>query len=300
MNQRLKVPVHVEIHLLPHCSASHDEIHALVKPFLSEIQLFSNSQLPIPPSLQNIVSSIQVCDLPLDQSVSFWQADIVPHFVRLSEQGPDCDYLEGDEDIPAAEQWELPNIYLKGLWDSIIVDHAIKQQLINYCCSSISFADAGIDANIISWNKMILLHGPPGTGKTSLCKALAQKVFIRNSHRFQSGLLFEINAHSLFSKWFSESGKLVMKLFNHISDIAEDSRTLVILLIDEVESIANARSSASQAGEPGDAVRVVNAVLTSLDSLRRKNNVLVLCTSNMLASLDEVSVVPLYVIDGLL
>lgn len=103
-------------------------------------------------------------------------------------------------------------------------------------------------------------------------------------------MLFEVNAHSLFSKWFSESGKLVMKLFNHISEIAEDQNSLVVLLIDEVESIANARSAASRSGEPGDAVRVVNAVLTSLDSLKRKPNVLVLCTSNMVHSLDEVSV----------
>ena len=50
---------------------------------------------------------------------------------------------------------------------------------------------------------------PVGTGKTTLCKALAQKVFIRNLHYYNSGILLEINAHSLFSKWFSESGKLV-------------------------------------------------------------------------------------------
>jgi SpoVK/Ycf46/Vps4 family AAA+-type ATPase len=134
---------------------------------------------------------------------------------------------------------------------------------------------------------MILLHGPPGTGKTSLSKALAQKIYVRNAHIFQSGLLFEVNCHSLFSKWFSESGKLVMKLFQHISDIADDESCLVTLLIDEVESIAAARNNASRSGEPGDAIRVVNAVLTSLDQLRRRKNVLVMCTSNMQSTLDE-------------
>jgi SpoVK/Ycf46/Vps4 family AAA+-type ATPase len=100
--------------------------------------------------------------------------------------------------------------------------------------------------------------------------------------------MFEVNCHSLFSKWFSESGKLVMKLFTHIAEIAEDPECFVVLLIDEVESIASARSMSSKSGEPGDAIRVVNAVLTSLDSLKRKKNILVLCTSNMVTSLDEV------------
>ncbi len=129
-----------------------------------------------------------------------------------------------------------------------------------------------------------------GTGKTTICKALAQKAFIRNSDKYSHGVLLEVNSHSLFSKWFSESGKLVMKLFAHINDIADDDECLVVVLIDEIESISASRSSASRSNEPGDAVRVVNAVLTSLDALKRRNNVLVLCTSNMVDSLDAVSV----------
>lgn len=57
--------------------------------------------------------------------------------------------------------------------------------------------------------------------------------------------LVEINSHSLFSKWFSESGKLVMKLFAQIREIVEHQQSLVCILIDEIESIAFERNSIS-------------------------------------------------------
>lgn len=51
----------------------------------------------------------------------------------------------------------------------------------------------------------------------------------------------EVNAHSLFSKWFSESGKLVSKLFGAITELVEEPQALVFVLIDEVESLTAAR-----------------------------------------------------------
>ncbi len=46
--------------------------------------------------------------------------------------------------------------------------------------------------------------------------AAADAVF---SCRFRHGQLVEVNAHSLFSKWFSESGKLVSRLFAKIMEL---------------------------------------------------------------------------------
>ena len=53
--------------------------------------------------------------------------------------------------------------------------------------------------------------------------------------------MVEISAHSLFSKYFSESGKLVQKLFRRIGEIIEEPDCLVFILIDEVESLTVAR-----------------------------------------------------------
>ena len=72
-----------------------------------------------------------------------------------------------------------------------------------------------------------------------------------------------VNAHALFSKWFSESGKTVQRLFTAVQELAEEQP--VYLLIDEVESLAASRTKAN---EPADAVRAANAVLTQLDQLR--------------------------------
>lgn len=130
------------------------------------------------------------------------------------------------------------------------------------------FADKNVDRNVISWNKIILLHGPPGTGKTSVCRGIAQKLAKRYSARYNGKYFVEINAHSLFSKFFSESGKLVQQMFEKISDIASDSKSFVCLLIDEVESLAHSRAAAASGNEPSDAIRVVNALLTQLDRLK--------------------------------
>jgi len=133
---------------------------------------------------------------------------------------------------------------------------------------------------------VVLLHGPPGTGKTSLCKALAQKLSIRLSDRYNTTQLVEINSHSLFSKWFSESGKLVQKMFTEIKRLMEDTRSLVCVLIDEVESLTAARKNSMSGSEPSDALRVVNALLTQLDSIKNAPNVLILTTSNITGAID--------------
>lgn len=163
----------------------------------------------------------------------------------------------------------------------------VKARLLHYIYTTMRFAARGIDPNIITCNRMVLLHGPPGTGKTSLCRALAQKLAIRLSAQYTHGKLVEINSHSLFSKWFSESGKLVHRLFELINELLSDESGFVVVLIDEIESLTKARSSAAAGVEPSDSIRVVNALLTELDKLKQRQNVLVMTTSNLSESIDD-------------
>lgn len=108
----------------------------------------------------------------------------------------------------------------------------------------------------------------------------------RACRRYKVGHLIEVNAHSLFSKWFSESGKLVTKLFTKIMEFVEESDELVFVLMDEVESLTAARRSAAGGGEPSDAIRAVNSLLTHVDALKAHANVMVLCTSNLPEAVD--------------
>lgn len=124
--------------------------------------------------------------------------------------------MDDEESAIAATNWILPSREIHGDWDALIYDSDVKNSLLKYLETTLYFSDKGVDPRFVSWNRVILLHGPPGTGKTSLCRALAQKVMIRHSDRYKSGHLIEINSHSLFSKWFSESGKLVQKMFETI------------------------------------------------------------------------------------
>ncbi|KAF9962661.1 Pachytene checkpoint protein 2 [Mortierella alpina] len=212
------------------------------------------------------------------------------HFYHIQSQGAVEEYSDDTgqaEAVMMAHHWTLPCQELEGVWENLIFDDDLQTKLMEYVHTMMLFSDRGVNPLLISWNRVVLLHGPPGTGKTSLCRALAQKLSIRLSNRFRYGKLLEINSHSLFSKWFSESGKMVQKMFDQIWNMVEDEDAFVCVLIDEVESLAAARKAALSGNEPSDSLRVVNALLTQIDRLKQCKNVLILTTSNITEAIGK-------------
>ncbi|THH33793.1 hypothetical protein EUX98_g401 [Antrodiella citrinella] len=291
-------PVHVEVRVLPQARARFDTIRTAVQTFITSS--FSHIYLPstlqgwedvpiLAQSVDRIIASESTnssSSVPIEDAflqIHVYQPNDADAFEEMASGGGRG--AEGEE-VTAASVCELPSLGWEGLWESLIYADDIKSKLLDYIYATVIFSDADIDFNVVSWNRIVLLHGPPGTGKTSLCRALAQKLSIRLSDRYPSARLLEINSHSLFSRWFSESGKLVQKLFSTVNDMVEDEEIFVIVLIDEVESLTAARAGAMAGTEPSDALRVVNALLTQLDKLKRRKNVLVMATSNLAKAID--------------
>ncbi|ESS64729.1 ATPase protein [Trypanosoma cruzi Dm28c] len=250
--------------------------------------------------IASTVELLRVCDVYCPQlGIPAEEADyaMVMYTLYTDEScGDSLNSVGLDEDAGAGlapcSVLSLPSVSLEGLWETLFYGETrsdsvrLKRDLLQYMRTAMVFSRAGVDPHIVAWNRLILLYGPPGTGKTSLCKALAQKLSIRLNDMFPFAQLVEINAHSLFSRWFSESGKQVMLLFKQIHEIADKPNSLLCVLLDEVESLAATRQSALRGNEPSDAIRVVNALLTQLDSLQRRHNVVVFATSNITGAID--------------
>lgn len=164
-----------------------------------------------------------------------------------------------------------------------------------------SFSARQRGQNVPISSRIVLLYGPSGTGKTSLCRALAQQLSIRLGNMFPLCKIVEVDAHSMFSQYFGESGKVVNKVFAMIEwMLDEDENTLICVFIDDIDTLADKRQYAGSSIEPNDSLRVyrkishnvndwklitskaVNTLLKSLDRVRCRPNILILCTSKSL------------------
>lgn len=187
-----------------------------------------------------------------------------------------------------------------------------KAIMLCYAQTSLKCAEAAVDMTKIAWGRGILLASAPGLGKSTLCRGLAHQLALQQELR--KVYIVDINANQLISRWLGDSAKAVDKAFAIVRALAthatptaapasnpsvsNDNRNnvqshalaslppLVVVVIDEIETITIARRKSLNGNEPGDTMRVVNAVLTQLDQIRSIPNVFLLFTSNLVAALD--------------
>lgn len=195
-------------------------------------------------------------------------------------------YLVHPEDLPRGISAirVLPSESLDAMWDSILVAEDIKERLLSQAILNFALRPK-VSRDQLPMHGVILLVGPPGTGKTSLARGLASKVagFMPKA----KPRLVEVDPHALTSSAMGKTQRAVSELFSQtISEQASNGPTIVLL--DEVETLAADRSRMSLEANPVDIHRATDAVLVQLDALAERNpNILFIATSNFPQAIDD-------------
>ncbi len=116
--------------------------------------------------------------------------------------------------------------------------------------------------------KGVLLYGPPGCGKTLLAKAVANEA---------DANFFAINGPEIMSKFYGESEERLRQIFKEAQEKAPS-----IIFIDEIDAIAPKREEVHGEVER----RVVAQLLTLMDGLQSRGNVVVIGATNVPGILD--------------
>lgn len=178
----------------------------------------------------------------------------------------------------------LPDSELGELWNSIVLDAQLKEQLLGQAVLNFTMRRK-VSRTVLPLHGVILLVGPPGTGKTSLARGLAHRV--AESFKGKEFRLVEVEPHSLTSSMMGKSQRAVADLF--AKTIAEAAlRGPTIVLLDEVETLAADRAKMSMDANPIDAHRATDAVLVQLDALAQQYpDLLFVATSNFPKAVDS-------------
>jgi len=180
----------------------------------------------------------------------------------------------------------LPADHHDGPWESVIVPPATKDRLLG---TAVLVLRHGRALRELSGppHGLVVLAGPPGTGKTTLCQGLAQKAAMAVAQRGATTFV-EVDPHAFPSELLGESQRAVRRLFAETLPELAARRPHTVVLVDEVEALAVRRSSASFETNPVDVHRATDAVLAGLDALRAAcPHVLLLATTNFTEGVDE-------------
>ncbi len=117
--------------------------------------------------------------------------------------------------------------------------------------------------------KGVLLHGPPGTGKTRLARAVANE---------SDAQFFLINGPEIMGSAYGESESRLREVFEEAAKSAPS-----IVFIDEIDSIAPKRGQVSGEAEK----RLVAQLLTLMDGIESRANLVVIAATNRPEAIDE-------------
>ncbi len=205
-----------------------------------------------------------------------------PSPTKRHRTGPGSGGVEG---VGVLDSRYLPDPDFNELWDAIILEPGQKDRLLGQ--SILNFTVRGkVNRAQLPMHGLVLLQGPPGTGKTSVARGLSARIAeaVNSTEPFR---FIEIEPHSLTSAALGKSQKAIRDLLG--TTVAESaSAGPLIVLLDEVETLAADRSKMSLEANPVDVHRATDAVLAQLDHLAALYpKLLFLATSNFTRAIDH-------------
>jgi pachytene checkpoint protein 2 len=181
-------------------------------------------------------------------------------------------------------QCDLPLEDFAQAWQAIKIDAALRERLVAQAVLALQVRQR-VPFEVIPVHGLIVLAGPPGTGKTTLARGLANEV----ARVLQPAKVrfLEVDPHALVSSSLGKSQREVTKLFQQV--IPEHASQMpCIVLLDEVETLAADRERLSLEANPIDVHRATDAALAGIDALTRKSrNTLLIATTNFERAVDR-------------